>query len=51
MALVLLHVGDDEPEIRSDQSFCCFFVSRLRPSCEPTLFFSVGYEWELLDVL
>src|SRR5215207_3066136 len=51
MALVLLHVRNDESEISGDQSFRCLLISRLRSTSKPALFFSVGDEGELLDVL
>ena len=51
VALVLLHVRDDEAEIGGHQPLCGFFVALLRPAREPSLFFGVGYEGELLYVL
>ncbi len=51
VALVLLHVGDDEPEVRRDQPLGGLLVTFLRPTRQPALFFGVADEGELLDVL
>ena len=49
--LVLLHVGDDEAEVRSDQTFGCFLVTDTRPTGKLTLFARVLNEGVLLYVL
>ena len=51
VALILLHVGDDESEVRGDQSFRRFLVALLRPARESALFLGVVDQRELLDVL
>ena len=51
VSLVLLHVGDDEPEVRGHQPLGGFLVALLRPARETSLFGGVGYEGELLDVV
>jgi hypothetical protein len=51
VALVLLHVRDDESEVGGYESLGRFFVTLLRPSRESSLFFGVLDEREFLDVL
>ena len=51
MALVLLYVRDDEPEIRGDQPLGGLLVTLLRAARETALFFGVGDQRKLLYVL
>jgi hypothetical protein len=51
MALVLLHVRDDEAQICRYQSFRSFFVSFLGPSSEASLLLGVIDQWKFLNVL
>ena len=51
VALILFHIGDDESQIRRHQPFGRLFVALLGPSGKTTLFFSIGNERQLLDVL
>jgi hypothetical protein len=51
VALVLLHVGDHEPEVRGHQALGGGFVSFLRQPGESSLFGRVGDQRQLLDVV
>jgi hypothetical protein len=51
MTLILLYVRDYEAKIGGDQTFRRFFVPGLSASGESTLFFSVGDQGKLLNVL
>jgi hypothetical protein len=51
VALVLLHIGNDEPEVRRDEPLGGGFVALLREPREATLLLDVSDQRELLDVL
>ena len=51
VALILLHVRDDETEIRGYEPLRGDFVALLREAGEPALFGGVSYERELLYVV
>jgi len=50
MALVLLHVADDEPEVRGHESLGGGLISLLREPGEALLLGGIGDQRELLDV-
>ena len=49
--LVLLHIGDHEPEVRGHEPLGGGFVTFLREAGESPLFGRIGDQWELLDVV
>src|SRR5207249_3852433 len=49
--LILLHIRDDESQVRGNQPLRGFFVTLLRSTCESTLLGGIVYERQLLDVL
>ena len=51
MSLILLDVGDDEPEIRRDEPFGGFFVAFAHPPRQLPLFSGIANQRKLLDVL
>jgi hypothetical protein len=51
MTLVLLHVGDDEAEVRGYEPFRCLDVTFLCFSRESSFFFCAFYQRQLLYVL
>ena len=51
VALVLLHVGDDEAEVRRDEPLGSLLVPLLRQPRETTLLGGITDQGKLLDVL
>ncbi|MBF8305971.1 MAG: hypothetical protein HW398_1159 [Acidobacteria bacterium] len=51
VSLILLHVGDHEPQVRRDEALGGLLVAALHPPGEPPLFGGILDQREFLDVL
>src|SRR6266540_2218831 len=51
VTLIFFYVGDDEPEIGSDETLSGFFIAALHATCEAALFSGIFDERKLLYVL